>query len=341
MTGNLAEYIENIRSLEKFRRIKETIESSDTLYIGGIFGSAYAVLLSAVELDAPGGILFVVPKPSRAETAMDDLAMFFPPDAIALFPPPDSSEGEEDPHALNMRLSLLSRFLTGPGPRITVASIEALARPVWPKKALEKNYLSITKGMDLDIREVESWMEERGLRRVPIAESPGEWSRRGSVIDVFPYSSVKPVRIELFGDTVESIREYNPSTQVSVQELSSCGIIALNSARSYAAPGGGPVPTLLDYLPARSAVFFMNPEAMETRINEIFQKTADAKLPLMYERILSGDGAAARLFLTQMPKPGDAPGFDFNISSIEKFADLAGSLASYLDSLREKKKTSS
>ncbi len=338
MPSGMDEYLDNIRALEKFRRIVETVRSSGTIYIGGVYGSAFAVLIGALERAVGCSFIVVAPRLAKAESAMDDLGMFFPASDIASFPPPDQSGADENRGVLNARLSLLGRYVLGPAPRVAVTCIEALARPVWPRKALEKNFISISRGREIDVRGLESWLDERGLRRVPIAESPGEWSRRGAVLDVYSFAAVRPVRIELFGDTVESIREYNPASQTSIREIPDCGIIALDAEKSYSPSADGMPPTLLDYLDPSCAILFLNPEAMETRINEIFQRTADAKLPIMFERITAGDCGRARIFLTQMPKPQGAPGFDFNISPVEKFSDMAGSLATRIAALGEKKK---
>ena len=58
-----------------------------------------------------------------------------------------------------------------------------------------------------------------GYERVPLVESEGQWSRRGDIIDVFPVASEFPVRLEWFGDELRQIREFDPSTQRSLDKI--------------------------------------------------------------------------------------------------------------------------
>jgi hypothetical protein len=338
MSSGFRKYLKSLSTLEKFQRIVETGRTGGVLYVGGVYGSAASVLAAALTGEIEGTVLLVTPRTKRAESAVDDLGSFFDPADVALFPPPDIYAEEEAPETLNRRLSLLSRFLFDTPPRVIAAPVESVAREVWPRGALEKNLCRIARGEELDLGRLEKWLEERNLRRVPLTEAPGEWSRRGSVLDIFPFSAPLPLRIELFGDAAESIREFNPVTQSSVRELPSCDLIAIKTTRSYRSGGSGPPPTILDYLPPGSAVLFLEPERMEVRVNEIFQKTGDAKLPLAFEKVQTPTPGLGRVFLTQMPRPQGTEGIDFHIHSVDRFSDLAGSFSAFVDALDEKKK---
>lgn len=336
MSVELAEYLRNVAKLEKFRRMLEAVRAGSRLAVGGVYGSSYALLAAALEQQLSGAVLLVVDRQGRAEEAMDDFSNFLSHKKLTLFPAPDLFAEEGDHTSHHLRLSLLSRFLFDGPPRLVVAPVDAVATPVWPRKALEKNCLLLRSGQDLDLGATERWLEERGLRRVPLAEAPGEWSRRGSVLDIFPFSALAPCRLELFGDTVESMREYDPATQASTRTLRRCRVIAIRPGRAYRNAGGS-TPTLLDYLPADSAVLLLEPDRLEARVNEVFQKTADAKMPLLYESFASDDGPPGRLLLTPFPKPADADGVDLSLRSVERFSDLAGSRSAHLASLAQKK----
>jgi transcription-repair coupling factor (superfamily II helicase) len=338
MSTPLEKYLKNLRKLDKFRTIVEAVRTGRTLHVGGVYGSSFAVLAAALEKEISGAVLVVVARPSRAEEALDDLSNFFPPEALTLFPYSGSHDAAEDRTARHLRLSLLSRFLFDAPPRVVVTPVEAVASPVWPRRALEKNCLLIHQGREINLTEIEAWLEARGMRKVPLAEAPGEWSRRGSVFDIFPFSALAPCRLELFGDTVESIREYNPRSQASVRTMRRCRVIAIRGDRSYRSPDGVVAASLLDFLPAQSAVLLLEPERLEARINEIFQKTADAKLPLLYGDFISRIGDGGRIFLSSLPRPQGEDGFDFSIHSVERFSDFAGSRSAFLDALDEKKK---
>lgn len=69
--------------------------------------------------------------------------------------------------------------------------------------------------MELDLDTFSERLAQLGYERVPLVEMEGQWSRRGDIVDVFPVSSELPVRLEWFGDELEQLREFDPTTQRS------------------------------------------------------------------------------------------------------------------------------
>src|SRR5436189_5748777 len=86
------------------------------------------------------------------------------------------------------------------------------------RDSVERSALAIEKGGTLDPAQLARSLVQAGLRRVPLVESPGEFALRGGLVDVFPVGAASPVRIELFGDEVESLRYFEPGTQRSTDE---------------------------------------------------------------------------------------------------------------------------
>ncbi|MEO0687279.1 MAG: transcription-repair coupling factor, partial [Cyanobacteria bacterium J06649_11] len=96
-----------------------------------------------------------------------------------------------------------------------VATQAALQPHLPPPEAFKPNCLSIAKGMEFNLGTFAQKMAALGYERVPLVEMEGTWSRRGDIVDVFPVSSELPVRLDWFGDEIEQIREFDPSTQRS------------------------------------------------------------------------------------------------------------------------------
>lgn len=112
------------------------------------------------------------------------------------------------------RLSVLSGLLTQESPRIIVTTLEAACQLTLPPALFQKFSLKIRVDQAVESREaLLSRLQEGGYLRVDPVEDPGTFAVRGEIIDVFPPDRTHPVRIELFGDLVERIREFNPSTQ--------------------------------------------------------------------------------------------------------------------------------
>jgi transcription-repair coupling factor (superfamily II helicase) len=96
-----------------------------------------------------------------------------------------------------------------------VATQGALQPHLPPPEAFQPFCLTLKRGMEFDLNTFSEKITILGYERVPLVETEGQWSRRGDIVDVFPVSSELPVRLEWFGDEIEQIREFDPSTQRS------------------------------------------------------------------------------------------------------------------------------
>ncbi|MEH1851686.1 MAG: transcription-repair coupling factor [Nostoc sp.] len=100
-------------------------------------------------------------------------------------------------------------------PLAIVATQGALQPHLPPPEAFGQFCLTLKKGMELDLNAFSEKITILGYERVPLVEMEGQWSRRGDIVDVFPVSSEFPVRLEWFGDEIEQMREFDPTTQRS------------------------------------------------------------------------------------------------------------------------------
>jgi transcription-repair coupling factor (superfamily II helicase) len=96
-----------------------------------------------------------------------------------------------------------------------IATVGALQPHLPPPSAFKLFCITLAKGMEFDLDGFAEKITLLGYARVPLVETEGQWSRRGDIVDVFPVSSELPVRLEWFGDEIEQIREFDPSTQRS------------------------------------------------------------------------------------------------------------------------------
>ncbi|MBD2388366.1 transcription-repair coupling factor [Cylindrospermum sp. FACHB-282] len=96
-----------------------------------------------------------------------------------------------------------------------VATAGALQPHLPPPLVFSSFCLTLKKGMEYDLNAFSEKVTILGYERVPLVETEGQWSRRGDIVDVFPVSSELPVRLEWFGDEIEQIREFDPTTQRS------------------------------------------------------------------------------------------------------------------------------
>ncbi|MGK7888929.1 MAG: transcription-repair coupling factor, partial [Leptolyngbyaceae cyanobacterium] len=104
-------------------------------------------------------------------------------------------------------------------PTAIVATERSLQPPLPPVERFRPYCLTLTKGMEIDLKEVSHQLTKLGYERVQLVETEGQWSRRGDMIDVYPVSSELPVRLELVGDELERIREFDPGSQRSLDAI--------------------------------------------------------------------------------------------------------------------------
>src|SRR5262245_34676163 len=161
--------------------------------------------------------------------------------------------GQEDPApssgtALNSGTTQLPETLQPPGmpgfptAPILVTSIQALLQPSPTTAAIAAATRTLKKSERIEIDELLRWLVERGFHATSAVELPGEFSHRGGILDIFAPDWVRPVRVELFDDEIESLRSFEVSTQRSHETLDEIEVTVLRTE-------GGSAGHLTDYLP--------------------------------------------------------------------------------------------
>ncbi|MFN5163046.1 MAG: DEAD/DEAH box helicase, partial [Cyanobacteriota bacterium] len=107
----------------------------------------------------------------------------------------------------------------GRGRTAIVATERALQPHLPPPEALRAQCLSLRKGDTVNLEQLAETLSRLGYERVPTIEQEGSWSRRGDIVDLFPVSAELPVRLEFFGEELEKLREFDPSSQRSLDAI--------------------------------------------------------------------------------------------------------------------------
>ncbi|NVL93377.1 MAG: transcription-repair coupling factor, partial [Desulfobacterales bacterium] len=188
--------------------IKDGIRSIE---VAGIAGSSLAYLLSQILAELERPCLIVLPNSEEARGFYGDLDFFLPHHGdkrVCLFPSYDISPlmGLSPPRELiSQRIEALYSLSTLTDPAV-VTSLDALLMRILPKEMLLKSVDYIAINEDIDRDELIRKLLTLGYFRTSLVEETGDFSVRGGVIDLYPPLCDSPVRVELWGDTVESIR---------------------------------------------------------------------------------------------------------------------------------------
>ncbi len=182
-----------------------------------------ALLLARRRAEHAGPVLHAARDDSRMARLAEALAFFAPEIEVLRFPAWDCLPYDRvspNPEIVSERIATLARLLEAPTrPRLVLTTVNALVQRVPPRAAFEGANLTIREGGASDPDDVVRFLEANGYGRAGTVMEPGEYATRGGIIDIYPAGEPDPVRIDLFGDTVESLRRFDPNTQRSTTKI--------------------------------------------------------------------------------------------------------------------------
>jgi transcription-repair coupling factor (superfamily II helicase) len=229
--------------------------------LAGLTDSAKVLVSAQVAAALGRPVIYVVESSQRAEAVLDPLRYFLsafsPRASVALLPAYDVLPYQErSPHAdiAEARGVALWRFASGEV-QVLVAPLAAAQARIRDAEFYRGLAWQVERGRDTPHAQLTAHLARVGYERHELVEMPGQFSVRGGIIDIFSPEALQPVRVELFGDTVESIREFDPSTQRSTQPLERVTLLPLTDtplspallARIYAGISGETGRQELDY----------------------------------------------------------------------------------------------
>ena len=172
-----------------------------------------------------GALLHVARDDSRMARLAESLAFFAADAELLRFPAWDCLPYDRvspRPELVSERIATLARLLEpAVGPRIVLTTVNALVQLVPPRHVFQGASRSLAQGGSVQTEELARYLEANGYGRAGTVMEPGEYSIRGGIVDIFPAGRPEPVRLDLFGDTIESIRTFDPTTQRSASRLAS------------------------------------------------------------------------------------------------------------------------
>ncbi len=200
-------------------RLRSRMSAGGALMLG-VSDGAKAAVLAALARDTAQPIVVITAKPQHAEALVDELRAWLGDRAgrVLLFPERDALPFERlapDPDDVQRRLEVLDTLASGAGSPIVVACAAAIAQRTLAPDELARATAVLTRGGTTRQDDLLRALDAGGYRIEPQVSMPGEASRRGGIVDVWAPSEELPLRIELYGDEVESIRAFDPATQRS------------------------------------------------------------------------------------------------------------------------------
>jgi len=214
MTETTPVYLQEISRLLAAEKARVTV--------AGLHGSAPSFLIARLLALSSAPLVVITPDQDSADEVVRELRFFSAaPDDILPFPAWDIAPLEAAPvHAdvIGERLNALFRLLDGRA-RAVVAPAQAALQRVIPRATLGEVCQYLVTGEELERETLLHKLLQLGYSQAPVVEDRGTFSVRGGILDVFPPDLEKPVRIEFFGDQVETMRAFDPLTQRSLEPV--------------------------------------------------------------------------------------------------------------------------
>jgi transcription-repair coupling factor (superfamily II helicase) len=214
---SLEQALEALVASEPFERL--LLESARPVIARAGAGEDFVVAGLARALDAP--ILAVAPGPREAESLAADAEVFLGPHRVALLPSWEALPYEgisPTPEIAGRRADAIDRLAAAAGAFVLVAPALAAMQRLIPTLGSTPS-IELVAGRELPPDGLAELLVDLGYTRVDVVERRGEFAVRGGVVDVFPGTSRRPVRLEYWGDEIESLREFLPSTQLSTAKV--------------------------------------------------------------------------------------------------------------------------
>lgn len=273
---SLQPVLDVLRSSGEYERAEKALGAGRPAWIEGLAGTAKTAVVAAAARGLERAVLIVTADEGAAEQLVQDLPAFgFPAHRVGLYPAsepaivealPDakvaaSSEAPEQRALARSRMAVLEG-LADRRLDVVVAPVQAALRAtIGPLAELR---LTVRRGEPLALDPTARRLVDLGYDRVAQVDEPGQFALRGGILDVFPATASVPVRIELFGDEIESMREFDPATQRSTQGVES---VSIAPAAELQAPPASEHSTftLLEHMPPGALVVLDEPNHMRSR----------------------------------------------------------------------------
>ena len=272
--------------LPVFSRLEQHLAPGRKVGLHNIAGSFLAFVVE-FSLEATGlSHLVVLPETEAAEKLVDDLHALLPEWKVAYFPAVESvpfDRGIFTPALHSMRLHALNVLLHQPA-SVIVTTATALLKRLPSPLALMDRVKELRVGQAYDRDALVDWLVEQGYERVDTVEELGQFSARGSIVDVFSFDADVPVRVEFDIDTIASMREFDVLSQLSTNRIGETTLVGQVSEEDNEA-------TLLDYFAEGGVIFWENPTLCRKLMNDWLEEAelkvqnagSDARHPAVKE----------------------------------------------------------
>lgn len=257
--------------------IQTELQTFSKLFLKGLTGSSTAGLCAAHFDFQKQNILVVCEDKERAAYFMNDLQSFLSiaqeePNSPLLFFPRTARiayEVEQTENAnIATRTEVLKKIEQATKPLITITYAEALFEKVIARKELQSKTILFEVGSNYNMDQLDELFQEIEFEKVDYVFEPGQYAIRGGILDVYSYSFEFPFRIEFFDTEIESIRKFDPTTQLSVAKMTKA-VVVPNTKKIHLEETRV---SLLDFMNDETLIWVENTDLLLKKLDVEFEK---------------------------------------------------------------------
>ncbi len=313
-------------------RLKTTTDDHRPVKVAGTWGSFAPMLAAHILKQTHRPILYISPHIDDTDKVADDLQTFGTTAIEAL---PAWEDAEEIADATDQvraeRLRITLKLSKNTGQLIIPAPVQALCQPI-PKPAVLKNSsLELSAGKTISPKQVAAWLVDNGFERVDRIDLPGQFAQRGGIVDIYaplvdakltlgksrqqPSSeSDQAIRIEFFGDTIESIRQINLDTHLSTEQIKNVNIISVVCGSDFAE-----AELFVNILPKDTIIILAEPSDIEDVANVFLQRAEDRHRLYSWADIYKAMNRFTQLHICRFAGQQPADFLKLDVTSVQQF----------------------
>ncbi|ETR69661.1 MAG: hypothetical protein OMM_03788 [Candidatus Magnetoglobus multicellularis str. Araruama] len=223
---------------QSIQQLINQLKSKNSVTCSGLSGSSQAMLIKQIYQDCKQCLVIVVPTDRQAETLLDDITFFRGNTNIPLYHFPANPALPSDFMSYQnknaaQRIRILYDLISGHTPPVIITTAEALSQYIVPKKALADYAELIIQGEDINRDELIKRLIAGGYSHELIVEEPGDFCVRGGILDVFSTLYDDPIRMEWFGETIDSMRFFSHKSQRTIKNITEATIVPARESIIY------------------------------------------------------------------------------------------------------------
>ena len=316
--------LDSIGSGQAFSQTLQGVKERSVVHLRGLAGSLRSLVPALLYQRTSRPLLMVFEDRADADSTYADLATLLGPDHALLYQESHHTTAtiSDTLDAEVVSLTDALKSLADRPDRVVVTDVETLAAHVPTARNITGHILPLKVGDRVGFEEFTLRLAKGGFERTDIVESVGTYAVRGGIIDIFPVGVDNPVRVEFFGDEIDSMREFDPASQRSIRDFASINLMA---KLFHSEDEDQLTATILEHLPPNAIFFLEEPE-------RIFGLLEDAGQQAMIPRIESH----TLLTHSQVP-PQDAQVIEFGGRAQPPVQSSLKELCKVIEQLRDSK----